>query len=90
MRMVGRAGIRRIPSVLSHNRLSPGQSPVTECDQPAGHNSYDFNPRLWLSLDGNDRFGASTAWNGVPSPSTRQTNSRVGVMALIHWSRIGR
>jgi len=51
------------------------QNPVGALE---GHVSYDFRPRLWVSLDGNFWFGGSTSLNGVQNPVTRQSNSRVG------------
>jgi hypothetical protein len=54
---------------------SQSQNPIGALE---GHLSYDFKPRLWASLDGNFWFGGSTSVNGVPSPLTRQTNSRIG------------
>jgi hypothetical protein len=74
---------------FSHNQFSPGtntqtQSPVGSFE---GHLSYDFKPRLWVSLDGNFWFGGATSLNGVPSPSTVQRNSRVGLTSSIPISR---
>jgi hypothetical protein len=65
---------------FSHNAFFPGtqtksQSPVGACE---GHLSYDFKPRLWVSLDGNFWFGGATNLNGVQNPASRQTNSRIG------------
>lgn len=70
---------------FSHNQFSPGtntqsQSPIGSFE---GHLSYDFKPRLWVSVDGNFWFGGSTSLNGVPSPQTLQRNSRVGATASI-------
>ena len=36
-----------------------------------GHTSYDFNPRLWSSLDGNYQFGATTSPDGVENSLTQ-------------------
>jgi hypothetical protein len=74
---------------FSRNRFSPGvnvqtQSPVGSFE---GHLSYDFKPRLWVSLDGNFWFGGKTSLNGVPGPSTLQRNSRVGITSSIPISR---
>jgi Putative MetA-pathway of phenol degradation len=73
------------PEYFSHNRFSPGvnrqsQNPIGSFE---GHLSYDFKPRLWVSLDGNYWFGGSTSLNGVPTANTRQGNSRLGVTASI-------
>jgi hypothetical protein len=70
---------------FSNNQFSPGinmqsQSAIGSTE---GHLSYDFKPRLWISLDGNFWFGGTTKLNGIPSPSTQQRNSRVGVTASI-------
>jgi Putative MetA-pathway of phenol degradation len=77
------------PDFFSHNQFFPGintqsQSPIGAFE---GHVSYDFKPRLWASLDGNYWFGGSTSLNGVPTPATRQSNSRVGVTASVPVSK---
>lgn len=74
---------------FSHNQFFPGvntqsQSPVGSFE---GHLSYDFKPRLWLSLDGNYWFGGSTTLNGQPTANTRQANSRVGLTASVPVSK---
>src|SRR5262249_11265448 len=70
---------------FSHNQFSSGvntqaQSPIGSFE---GHLSYDFKPRLWISLNGNYWFGGTTSLNGVQNPSTLQGNSRVGGTASI-------
>lgn len=59
----------------------------TQSESPIGsleaHLSYDFKPRLWVSVDGNFWFGGSTSINGVLNPVTRQTNSRAGVTTSV-------
>jgi len=70
---------------FSHNQFSPGnntqtQSPIGSFE---GHLSYDFRPRLWVSLDGNYWFGGTTSLNGIENSSTLQRNSRVGGTASI-------
>jgi Putative MetA-pathway of phenol degradation len=77
------------PEFFSHNQFVPGantrsQSPIGSFE---GHLSYDFKPRLWVSLDGNYWFGGSTALNGMSTPNTRQGNSRLGVTASIPVSK---
>ena len=77
------------PEFFSHNQFSPGtntqtQSPIGSFE---GHLSYDFKPRLWVSLDGNYWFGGTTSLNGVKNFSTLQKNSRVGGTASIPVSR---
>jgi hypothetical protein len=52
-----------------------------------GHLSYDFKPRLWVSLDGNYWFGGKTSLNGIQNENTFQGNSRVGVTASVPLSR---
>jgi hypothetical protein len=74
---------------FSRNQFSPGtnmqsQSPIGSFE---GHLSYDFKPRLWLSLDGNYWFGGSTSLNGLQNNATRQRNSRVGTTASIPMTR---
>ena len=77
------------PEFFSHNQFSPGtntqeQSPIGSFE---GHLSYDFKPRLWVSLDGNYWFGGTTSLNGIQNSSTFQGNSRVGVTASVPLSR---
>ena len=48
-----------------------------------GHLSYDFKPRLWLSLDGNFWFGGTTSLSGIENLATRQTSSRIGATASL-------
>jgi len=77
------------PEFFSHNQFSPGtntqtQSPIGSFE---GHLSYDFKPRLWVSLDGNYWFGGTTSLNGLQNPSTLQRNSRVGGTASIPLNR---
>jgi hypothetical protein len=52
-----------------------------------GHLSYDFKPRLWVSLDGNFWYGGETSLNGVPNPRTVERNSRIGATAAIPISK---
>jgi hypothetical protein len=47
------------------------------------HLSYDFRPRLWISLDANFWWGGATSQNGIQNAATNQRNSRVGVTASI-------
>jgi len=77
------------PEFFSHNQFSPdtntqSQSPIASFE---GHVSYDFKPRLWVSLDVNYWFGGTTSMNGVENPVTLQRNSRVGATAAIPLSR---
>jgi len=74
---------------FSHNQFSPGtntqtQSPIGSFE---GHLSYDFKPRLWVSLDGNYWFGGTTSLNGIENPNTLQKNSRLGGTASIPLSK---
>jgi hypothetical protein len=52
-----------------------------------GHVSYDFSPRLWVSLDANYWWGGATSLNGVENPATDQKNSRVGMTAAFPLTR---
>jgi hypothetical protein len=74
---------------FSNNQFSPGTN--TQSETPVGsfegHLSYDFKPRLWISVDGNYWFGGTTSINGVENPVTLQRNSRVGVTASIPVTR---
>jgi len=73
------------PEYLSHNAYFPGtqtlsQNPIGSLE---GHLSYDFKPRLWVSLDSNFWYGGSTSRSGIENPQTLQQNSRIGVTASI-------
>jgi hypothetical protein len=77
------------PEFFSRNQYFPGtrtqsENPVTAFE---GHLSYDFKPRLWVSLDGNFWYGGETSLNGVPNPKTKQTNSRIGATAAVPISK---
>jgi hypothetical protein len=52
-----------------------------------GHLSYDFKPRLWLSLDGNFWYGGTTSLSGIENLNTRQTSSRIGATASLPLSK---
>jgi Putative MetA-pathway of phenol degradation len=77
------------PEFFSRNQYSPGIN--TQSESPIGsfegHLSYDFKPRLWVSLDGNYWFGGVTSMNGVSNPGTMQGNSRIGFTASIPVSK---
>ena len=67
---------------------SPGSSGSNkQTQEPMGavetHISYDVRPRLWISMDGNYWYGGLTSVNNVPSPTTLQSNSRLGATAAI-------
>ena len=69
----------------SRNSFYPGtrsqsQNPIAAFE---AHLSYDFKPRLWVSLDGNFWVGGSTSVAGVENPLTKQENSRLGGTAAI-------
>jgi Putative MetA-pathway of phenol degradation len=51
------------------------------------HLSYDFRPRLWVSLDGNFWYGGRTSLNGVENPATLQQSSRIGITASVPLTR---
>jgi hypothetical protein len=63
---------------------SQSQDPIGSVE---GHLSYDFKPRLWISLDGNFWFGGITSINGVQNPITRETNSRIGGTVAVPITR---
>src|SRR5215469_1172664 len=73
------------PEYFSRNPFFPGVRSQTEAPVAAfeAHVSYDFKPRLWISLDGNFWFGGKTSLNGVQNPGTEQRSSRVGATASI-------
>jgi len=60
------------------------ESPVGSFE---GHLSYGVKPRLWFSVDGNYWFGGTTSVNGVATPGTRDSNSRVGLTSSIPLTR---
>ena len=73
------------PEFFSKNQYFPGtqsqsENPVVVFE---GHLSYDFKPRLWVSLDANFWLGGETSLSGVPNPKTRQQDSRIGATAAI-------
>jgi hypothetical protein len=77
------------PEFFSRNAYVPGvqsktQDPVAVLES---HLSYDFRPRLWVSLDANFWRGGTTSVNGVENPATLQQNSRVGITAAIPVTR---
>jgi hypothetical protein len=77
------------PEYFSRNAYVPGvqaqtQDPVVVLET---HLSYDFRPRLWVSLDGNFWRGGTTSLNGVENPATLQENSRVGITASFPVTR---
>jgi hypothetical protein len=52
-----------------------------------GHLSYDFKPRLWVSLDGNFWYRGETSLSGVPNAKTTERNSRIGATASMPISK---
>jgi hypothetical protein len=71
------------PEFFSRNQYFPGvqsqtQEPIFAFET---HLSYDFRPRLWVSLDANFWRGGRTSLNGVENPATLQKSSRIGVTA---------
>jgi hypothetical protein len=73
------------PDFFSPNRFFPVVQSRTE--QPVyafeTHLSYDFAPRLWVSIDANFWTGGATALNGLLNRFTDQRSSRVGFSASI-------
>ncbi len=69
----------------SRNAYYPGTRSQTQNPIGAfeGHLSYDFKPRLWVSLDGNFWDGGTTTVAGVENSLTTQRNSRLGGTAAI-------
>ncbi len=79
----------RNPEFFSNNPYVPytqvqTQSPIAAAEL---HLSYDFRPRLWLSLDANFWHGGKTSLNGVENPATLQKNSRVGATGSFPLTR---
>jgi len=77
------------PEFFSRNQFFPGtrtqsESPIVVFE---GHLSYDFKPRLWVSLDGNFWYGGETSLSGVPNAKTTERNSRIGATASIPISK---
>ncbi len=70
---------------FSHNVYFPGTQSQSEKPVAAfeGHLSYDFKPRLWISLDGNYWHGGEMSLNGVPNSKTIQNSSRIGVTLAV-------
>ena len=77
------------PESFSHNLYFPGTR--TQSENPVGvfegHLSYDFKPRLWVSLDGNFWYGGETSLNGIRNPRSVERNSRIGATAAIPISK---
>jgi hypothetical protein len=77
------------PEFWSRNVSYPGtrsqsQKPIAAFE---GHISYDFKPRLWVSLDGNYWLGGITSLDGVENSLTQQANSRIGATVSIPISK---
>ena len=77
------------PEFFSRNAFVPGvqsqtQEPILAVET---HLSYDFRPRLWISVDGNFWRGGRTSLNGVENPATLQENSRIGLTASFPITR---
>ena len=77
------------PEFFSRNQYVPGTQDQTQDPIAAfeTHLSYDFRPRLWVSLDGNFWHGGRTSLNGVENPVTLQKSSRIGVTASFPLTR---
>jgi hypothetical protein len=79
----------RNPDFFSRNQYVPGthaqtQDPILAFET---HLSYDFKPRLWVSLDGNFWYGGRTSLDGVENPKTLQKSSRIGLTASFPVTR---
>ncbi len=63
----------------TNQRYYSPSGPQPQTEKPIGsfegHLSYDFKPRLWLSLDGNFWFGGITSLSGIENLATRQTTT---------------
>jgi hypothetical protein len=70
---------------------SPAPAPQTQkpIGSFEGHLSYDFRPRLWVSLDGNFWSGGVVSVNGVENTATRQLGSHLGATASIPFTKHG-
>jgi hypothetical protein len=79
----------RNPEFFSRNQYFAGMQDQTQDPIYAfeTHLSYDFKPRLWVSLDGNFWHGGRTSLNGVENPATLQKSSRIGITASFPVSR---
>jgi len=77
------------PDFFSRNQWVPGTQSQTQDPIYAfeTHLSYDFRPRLWVSLDGNFWYGGRTSLDGVENPATPQQASRIGVTASFPLTR---
>ena len=73
------------PEFFSRNSFVPGTQTKTQepIEVVEGHLSYDFKPRLWISLDANFWYGGRSSINGVENRATLQKNSRIGATASI-------
>ncbi len=73
------------PEYWSHNAFVPGTQ--SQSQKPIGafeaHLSYDFKPRLWISLDANFWSGGRTSLNGSENPDTLLRDSLVGATISI-------
>jgi hypothetical protein len=63
---------------------SQSQKPIAASE---AHISYDFTPRLWVSLDSNFWVGGKTSLDGVENSLTQQANSRIGATISIPASK---
>jgi hypothetical protein len=79
----------RNPDFFERNEFVPGEQSQTQAPIAAveAHLSYDFRPRLWVSMDANFWNGGKTSVNGVENPATLQRNSRVGISSSIPLTR---
>jgi hypothetical protein len=66
----------------SYNGAVPARQTRAPMAAIEGHLSYDLQPRLWVSLDGNFWRGGIASIDGIPNPATLESGSRLGVTAL--------
>ena len=77
------------PDFFSRNQYFPSTQSQTQDPIAAveAHLSYDFRPRLWVSLDANFWRGGRTSLDSVENPATLQKSSRIGVTASFPLTR---
>lgn len=73
----------------TNSEFYPGQNARAQKPVAAfeAHLSYDFRPRVWVSVDANYWRGGETSVNGVGNRLTEQENSRIGVTASFPITR---
>ncbi len=67
--------------------IPPTARPRTPWEPPSCTSATTSNPASGSPLDGNYWYGGETSLNGVPTPTTLQSNSRIGATAALPISR---